>query len=62
MTGFWTDVQFCVFFSLNILVQTYFGMHLVFLMLSNEVADAAGMLVNSIFFICIGFKPPFNFG
>jgi len=44
--------------SLFILLQTYTGQFLAFALPSVEVAAIIGVLVNSIFFLFMGFNPP----
>ncbi|GAB9477163.1 Atp-binding protein, partial [Globisporangium polare] len=59
-TGFGTAVLFWLNLSLLILMQTYMGQLLAFALPSEEVAAIIGVLVNSIFFLFMGFSPPAN--
>jgi len=61
MVGF-TDADKFFFYwvntSLHVLLQTYIGQFLVFALPSVEVAAIIGVLINSIFFLFMGFNPP----
>jgi energy-coupling factor transporter ATP-binding protein EcfA2/ABC-type multidrug transport system permease subunit len=57
-TGFGTGVLYWVNVSLLVLMQTYMGQLFVYALPSVEVAAIIGVLVNSIFFLFMGFNPP----
>jgi ABC-type multidrug transport system ATPase subunit/ABC-type multidrug transport system permease subunit len=59
-TGFGTAVLFWLNLSLLILLQTYMGQFLAYALPSEEVAAIIGVLVNSVFFLFMGFSPPAN--
>ncbi|TMW67511.1 hypothetical protein Poli38472_011131 [Pythium oligandrum] len=63
MVGFTGVSRFFLFWfnlSIGVLMQTYLGQLLAFAMPSVEVAAIMGVLVNSIFFLFMGFNPPAN--
>lgn len=57
-TGVARFVWYWLILSLHVLMQTYFGQLLAFAMPSVEVAAIMGVLLNSIFFLFMGFNPP----
>lgn len=57
-TGFTTGMLYWINMSLLILLQTYMGQFLAYALPSVEVAAIIGVLVNSIFFLFMGFNPP----
>ncbi|GAB9464973.1 Atp-binding protein [Globisporangium polare] len=57
-TGFGTGVLFWIHTSLLVLMQTYMGQLLAYAMPSVEVAAIIGVLLNSVFFLFMGFNPP----
>ncbi|KAG7379469.1 hypothetical protein PHYPSEUDO_008543 [Phytophthora pseudosyringae] len=59
-TGFYIFVMFWINTSLLILMLTYMGQMFVYLLPSEEVAGIIGILVNSVFFLFMGFSPPAN--
>ncbi|CAI5716007.1 unnamed protein product [Peronospora destructor] len=59
-TGFDTALLYWINVSLLILLQTYMGQFLAYAMPSVEVAAIIGVLMNSIFFLFMGFNPPAN--
>uniref|UniRef100_H3H7T9 ABC-2 type transporter transmembrane domain-containing protein n=1 Tax=Phytophthora ramorum TaxID=164328 RepID=H3H7T9_PHYRM len=59
-TGFGTALLYWVNISLLILLQTYMGQFLAYALPSLEVAAIIGVLMNSIFFLFVGFNPPAN--
>ncbi|GMF35352.1 unnamed protein product [Phytophthora lilii] len=59
-TGFYTFVMYWINTSLLILRLTYMGQMFVYLLPSEEVAGIIGILVNSVFFLFMGFSPPAN--
>ncbi|RLN13749.1 hypothetical protein BBJ28_00017787 [Nothophytophthora sp. Chile5] len=59
-TGFTTGVLYWLNISLLILLQTYMGQFLAYALPSVEVAAIIGVLMNSIFFLFMGFNPPAN--
>ncbi|DAZ92658.1 TPA: hypothetical protein N0F65_001618 [Lagenidium giganteum] len=59
-TGFATGVFYWINTALLILLQTYMGQFLAYAMPSVEVAAIIGVLMNSIFFLFMGFNPPAN--
>ncbi|ETI46677.1 hypothetical protein F442_08871 [Phytophthora nicotianae P10297] len=59
-TGFYTFVMYWINTSLLILMLTYMGQMFVYLLPSEEVAGIIGILVNSVFFLFMGFSPPAN--
>ncbi|RLN06103.1 hypothetical protein BBO99_00009251 [Phytophthora kernoviae] len=59
-TGFGTGVLYWVNISLLVLMQTYMGQLFVYALPSVEVAAIIGVLINSIFFLFMGFNPPAN--
>ncbi|RLN50583.1 hypothetical protein BBJ29_009437 [Phytophthora kernoviae] len=59
-TGVYAFVMYWVNTSLLILMLTYMGQMFVYLLPSEEVAGIIGILVNSVFFLFMGFSPPAN--
>ncbi|KAG6950035.1 hypothetical protein JG687_00014482 [Phytophthora cactorum] len=59
-TGFGTFLLYWVNTSFLILMLTYMGQMFVYALPSEEVAAIIGVLVNSIFFLFMGFSPPAN--
>ncbi|KAI9921644.1 hypothetical protein PsorP6_000809 [Peronosclerospora sorghi] len=59
-TGFGTALLYWINLSLLILLMTYMGQLLAFAMPSVEVAAIIGVLMNSIFFLFMGYNPPAN--
>ncbi|KAG7389411.1 hypothetical protein PHYBOEH_007500 [Phytophthora boehmeriae] len=59
-TGFGTAVLYWINVSLLILLQAYMGQFLAYALPSVEVAAIIGVLMNSIFFLFMGFNPPAN--
>ncbi|POM81097.1 Pleiotropic drug resistance protein ABC Superfamily [Phytophthora palmivora] len=57
-TGFYTFIMYWVNTSLLILMLTYMGQMFVYLLPSEEVAGIIGIMINSIFFLFMGFSPP----
>ncbi|KAE9143441.1 Pleiotropic drug resistance protein 3 [Phytophthora fragariae] len=57
-TGFGTGVLYWINVSLLVLLQTYMGQLFVYALPSVEVSAIIGVLVNSIFFLFMGFNPP----
>ncbi|POM61185.1 ABC Superfamily [Phytophthora palmivora] len=57
-SGFGTGVLYWINVSLLVLMQTYMGQLFVYALPSVEVAAIIGVLVNSIFFLFMGFNPP----
>ncbi|KAG6957384.1 hypothetical protein JG688_00010997 [Phytophthora aleatoria] len=57
-TGFGTGVLYWINLSLLVLLQTYMGQLFVYALPSVEVAAITGVLINSIFFLFMGFNPP----
>eukprot|EP00644_Phytophthora_capsici_P014051 jgi/Phyca11/539268/estExt2_Genewise1Plus.C_PHYCAscaffold_30168 len=57
-TGFGTGVLYWINVSLLVLMQTYMGQLFVYALPSVEVAAIIGVLINSIFFLFMGFNPP----
>ncbi|KAG2506898.1 hypothetical protein BBO99_00009231 [Phytophthora kernoviae] len=57
-TGFYTAFLFWINVSLLILMQTYLGQFFAYAFPSEEVAAIIGVLVNSVFFLFMGFSPP----
>ncbi|KAJ0401833.1 hypothetical protein ATCC90586_008552 [Pythium insidiosum] len=61
MVGFTGVKRFFLYYlntALHVLLQTYVGQFLAYAMPSVEVAAIIGVLVNSIFFLFMGFNPP----
>lgn len=56
--GFVTGVLYWINVSLLILMQTYFGQFLSYALPTVEVAAIIGVLLNSVFFLFMGFVPP----
>ncbi|CEG38885.1 atp-binding cassette superfamily [Plasmopara halstedii] len=59
-TGLGSALLYWLNISLLILLQTYMGQFLAFALPSVEVAAIIGVLMNSIFFLFMGFNPPAN--
>uniref|UniRef100_M4BGL5 ABC transporter domain-containing protein n=1 Tax=Hyaloperonospora arabidopsidis (strain Emoy2) TaxID=559515 RepID=M4BGL5_HYAAE len=59
-TGFGTALLYWINVSLLVLLQAYMGQFLAYAMPSVEVAAIIGVLMNSIFFLFMGFNPPAN--
>ncbi|KAK1930311.1 ABC transporter G family member 31 [Phytophthora citrophthora] len=59
-TGFGTFLLYWINTSFLILMLTYMGQMFVYALPSEEVAAIIGVLVNSIFFLFMGFSPPAN--
>jgi ABC-type multidrug transport system permease subunit len=59
-TGFGTAVLFWINLSLLVLLMTYMGQMFAYALPSAEVAAIFGVLLNSIFFLFMGFSPPAN--
>ncbi|CAH0480449.1 unnamed protein product [Peronospora belbahrii] len=59
-TGFGTALLYWINVSLMILLQTYMGQFLAYALPSVEVAAIIGVLMNSIFYLFMGFNPPAN--
>uniref|UniRef100_H3GSA1 ABC transporter domain-containing protein n=1 Tax=Phytophthora ramorum TaxID=164328 RepID=H3GSA1_PHYRM len=59
-TGFGTGVLYWINVSLLVLMQTYMGQLFIYALPSVEVAAIIGVLINSIFFLFMGFNPPAN--
>ncbi|CAI5716190.1 unnamed protein product [Peronospora destructor] len=59
-TDFDTALLYWINVSLLILLQTYMGQFLAYALPSVEVAAIIGVLMNSIFFLFMGFNPPAN--
>ncbi|GMF41438.1 unnamed protein product [Phytophthora fragariaefolia] len=59
-TGFVTFLLYWVNTSFLVLMLTYMGQMFVYALPSEEVAAIIGVLVNSIFFLFMGFSPPAN--
>ncbi|GAB9468388.1 Atp-binding protein [Globisporangium polare] len=57
-TGFQTAIAYWLNTSLLVLMQTYTGQLLAFALPSEELALLLGVLLNSIFFLFMGFNPP----
>ncbi|CAH0515637.1 unnamed protein product [Peronospora belbahrii] len=57
-TGFYIFIMYWINTSLLILMLTYMGQMFVYLLPSEEVAGIIGIMVNSIFFLFMGFSPP----
>ncbi|KAG7383133.1 hypothetical protein PHYPSEUDO_004005 [Phytophthora pseudosyringae] len=57
-TGFWTGFLFWINMSVLIMMQTYLGQFFAYAFPSEEVAAIVGVLVNSVFFLFMGFSPP----
>ncbi|KAJ0405426.1 hypothetical protein P43SY_005045 [Pythium insidiosum] len=56
--GFSTGVLYWVNVSMLVLMQTYFGQLLAYALPTVEVAAIIGVLLNSVFFLFMGFAPP----
>lgn len=57
-TGVWRFVLYWVHTSLHVLLQTYLGALFVYAFPSVEVAMIIGVMMNSIFFLFMGYNPP----
>uniref|UniRef100_A0AAV2Z6L6 ABC transporter domain-containing protein n=1 Tax=Lagenidium giganteum TaxID=4803 RepID=A0AAV2Z6L6_9STRA len=63
MVGFTGVDKFFLYWlntALHVLLQTYMGQFLVYALPTVEVAAIVGVLMNSIFFLFMGFNPPSN--
>jgi ABC-type multidrug transport system ATPase subunit/ABC-type multidrug transport system permease subunit len=59
-TGFGTFLLYWVNTSFLVLMLTYMGQMFVYALPSEEVAAIIGVLINSIFFLFMGFSPPYS--
>uniref|UniRef100_A0AAV2Z7R7 ABC transporter domain-containing protein n=1 Tax=Lagenidium giganteum TaxID=4803 RepID=A0AAV2Z7R7_9STRA len=57
-TGYGRFFFYWIVLSMHVLLQTYIGQFLSYAMPSVEVAAIIGVLLNSIFFLFMGFNPP----
>uniref|UniRef100_H3GNF8 ABC transporter domain-containing protein n=1 Tax=Phytophthora ramorum TaxID=164328 RepID=H3GNF8_PHYRM len=57
-TGLFTAFLFWINMSVLVMMQTYLGQFFAYAFPSEEVAAIVGVLVNSVFFLFMGFSPP----